>query len=199
MLPDFAELKEKLEALAKRRLRQYVRRRDPVIREIRHMYIHEGTGSRYRTMDGTEDRMELKPSVAELRATPDEILDWSLEDVLKRIDGLGEQMLAQIVPAMFGKVKEATNRTGNVVDAGGQPFSFEVFIAGIEKVWIDFDDETGEPHLPTIVVPPGVAERLRTILPEWEKNEDYKRRFSEVIETKRQAWNDRESRRKLVD
>lgn len=199
MLPDFVELKERLEALAKRRLRQYVHERDPVMREIRHMYIHEGRGSRYRTMDGTEDRMELKPSVAELCATPDEILGWSLEEVLKRIDGLGEQMLSQIVPAMFGKVKEVTDRTGNLVNAGGQPFSFEVFIAGIEKVWIDFDDETGEPKLPTIVVPPEIAERLRTILPEWEQNEDYKRRLAEVIETKRQAWNDRESRRKLVE
>jgi len=117
---------------------------------------------------------------------------------VENIKSAAEEMKKEKARLFFEKMKEVTDRTGNVVDAKGQPFSFELFVDSIKKIWIEFD-ESGRPHMPTMVVSPEIGEKLRVLLPEWKKNPEYKKIIDEIIEAKRKEWNDRESHRKLVD
>lgn len=200
MLPDFVEVKEGLQRIATLRLREQVRRSDPVLAMIQHHIQHEGRESVYTTMSGTERRTPYEQAVGEVTIDMREAVTMSIAEFMTRVvDRVADKMLAQIMPSIFATVKQATDAVGNVVDAGGKPFSFDLFLQSLEKMWIDFDEETGKPKLPTIVVSPELGERVREMLPEWEKNEHYKRRFSELIDLKREEWNDRESHRKLVD
>jgi hypothetical protein len=199
MLPDFPEIKEELERLARDRLRQRLRYGDPVLAMVRQIRQHEGRDSIYTTVSGEEQRADYKQVMGEITINIDELIDLPIDAVMERVDAAAEDMLKQIVPSMFAKLKEVTDEVGNVVDAGGKPFSFDLFLETLEKIWIDFNEETGKPKLPTIVVSPQLAEQVKTLLPEWEQNEEYKRRFAELIERKRRQWNDRESNRKLVD
>jgi hypothetical protein len=131
---------------------------------------------------------------------------WLKEDVIAKgamvyvenIRNAAEEMKKQKAQYLFEKIKEVTDKTGNVVNGKGHPFSFELFVESMKKIWIEFD-EKGNPHMPTMVVPPEIGEKLRVLLPEWEKNLEYKKIMEEIIEAKRNEWNDRESHRKLVD
>ena len=199
MLPDFRELKEKLERSVTLRLRAQVKRRDPVLAMIKIVKQHEGHRHVYSTDEGRERSTDYQPTVAEVTIDQHETVNWGMADIIKYVDGMADQMIGKIVPNMFATLREVTDETGNVVDAGGKPFSFELFLESIEKVQVEFDDVTGEPELPTMFVDPKLFERIRGMLPEWEKNEEYKARYKELIARKRDDWDARESNRKLVD
>ena len=199
MLPDFRELKDKLERSLTLRLRAQVRGRDPVLAMIKIVKQHEGRRHVYSTAEGRERSTNYQPTAAEITINQHETVNWGMADILKHVDGLADQLIGKILPNMFATLREVTNETGNIVDAGGKPFSFELFLESIEKVQIEFNDVTGDPELPTMLVDPTLFERIRGILPEWERNEEYKARYRALIARKRSDWDARESNRKLVD
>lgn len=199
MLPDFREVKEKLQRSVMLRLRAQVKKRDPVLAMIRTVRQHEGRRHVYATDEGRQRSTDYQPVIAEITINQHETVEWGMDEIVRRVDGMAEQMIGQIVPTIFATLRESTHETGHVVDAGGKPFSFEMFLEAIEKVQIDFDEQSGQARLPTMVVDPKLGERIRTLLPDWEGNEEYKRRMTEVLERKKAEWNDREGDRKLVD
>ena len=115
----------------------------------------------------------------------------SLEKIAKEFESQQSKMI-------FERVNKATAKTGNMVNAGGQDINPDLILQVLETIEIDFN-EAGQPRLPTLVASPEQIQRLKEKMPEWEKDESYKRKFDELIKRKRQEWNDRESHRKLVD
>jgi hypothetical protein len=107
-------------------------------------------------------------------------------------------MKKQQAQLFFTKIEEATEKTGNIVDGKGKPFSPEFFLEALDKILIEFDDQ-GQPYLPTMFVSPELGNRIKDKLPEWESDPNHKKQFDELINKKRAEWNDRESHRKLVD
>jgi hypothetical protein len=101
---------------------------------------------------------------------------------------------------LLRKAGEATERVGNKVDAGGQPFSAELYFQMLETVQIDFD-ELGRPDISgrRMVMHPDQAERVRALMEQWEKDESFQQRYRDIMLKKREDWRDRESNRKLVD
>ncbi len=199
MLPDFREAKETLERSFTRRISDQVKKRDPVLATIRTVRQHEGRRHVWSTDQGKEKSTGYQPTVAKIAISQHQTVEWTIADIARQADTIADQMIGQIVPNMFATLKETTEEVGNVVDAAGRPFSFELFLESIEKVHIDFDEVTGQPHLPTMFVGPKLADRIQTLLPEWDKNAEYKARFDALIAQKKVDWNDRESNRKLVD
>ncbi len=114
------------------------------------------------------------------------------------LEKVAEELRSQQSKMIFEHLSQSTDRTGNVVDAGGQAINPDLILQMLEKMEIDFSED-GQPRLPTLVVPPEQGEKLREKMLEWEKDECYNRKFNELIERKRQEWHDRESHRKLVD
>jgi hypothetical protein len=199
VLPDFREAKEKLERSLMRRISDQVKKPDPVLAMIRTVRQHEGRRHVWSTDQGKERSTGYQPAAAEITINQHETLDWTISDIARQADTIADQMMDQIVPNIFTTLKETTEEVGNVVDAKGEPFSIELFLESIEKVHIDFDEVTGQPHLPTMFVGPKLADRVQTLLPEWDQNAEYKARFDALIAQKKVDWNDRESNRKLVD
>jgi hypothetical protein len=199
VLPDFREVKEKLQRSLMLRLRAQVKKRDPVLAMIRTMRQHEGRRHVYSTDAGRERSTDYQPVIAEITVSQHETVDWGTDEIVRRVDAMADQMIGQIVPGMFAKLRQVTEETGNVVSGAGRPFSFEMFLEAIEKIQMEFDEQTGEPEYPTIVMGPELYERVRSMLPEWDRNEEYKARLKAVIARKRAEWDDRESNRKLVD
>ncbi len=199
VLPDFREIKEKLQRFLILRLRDQVKKRDPVLAMIRTTQQHEGRRHVYSTDEGKQRSSDYQPTIAEITINQHETVDWGMEHIVRRIDEMADQMIGQIVPNMFATLRQVTEETGNVVSGGGKPYSFEIFLETIEKIQMEFDDVTGEPQFPTMFVGPQLWERIRTMLPEWEQNDEYKARFRAVIARKKAEWDDREGNRKLVD
>jgi hypothetical protein len=106
-------------------------------------------------------------------------------------------MQSEIARTLFARIQEVTEETGNVVH--GKPFDFDTFLAMLEKIEIDFDEETGEPNMPTMFVSPQAAEQIRQAIPQWGGIEEYSARHRALVERKRKEWHDREADRKLAD
>jgi len=123
----------------------------------------------------------------------------TIDDIIKKIDAVAEEMTGHMARSMFANIEEATKEAGTNIDQGGKPFTPDTYLEGLEKIQIDFDEETGRPHMPTLVVNPRLYAEIKDKLPEWENNTEYKKRLEEIIKRKYREWYDRESNRKLVE
>jgi len=57
-----------------------------------------------------------------------------------------QEALATVMPKFFEGMNAAITKGGNVVDAKGRPFDWDIYLDGMEMVELDFDDE-GKPKL----------------------------------------------------
>jgi hypothetical protein len=123
----------------------------------------------------------------------DDIRSCSLDALAEQVDRSAEERLAQVMPHFFDTFHRTSEAAGTTADAGGRPFSFELYLEGLERIEIQFDRE-GNPVLPALVIHPSMAEQLRSqppITPEQQKAMD------DLIERKRTEFNARRRHRKL--
>lgn len=199
MLPDFPKIISELHNLINIRLRSRVRTGDPVISMVHHIAQHEGEQMVLGTVEGKQKEMDYKKFESVFRISKDEIKSLTIEDIIKKIDSVADEMTGHMARTMFATIEQATKEGGTEIDQGGKPFTFETFLEGLDKIWIDFDEKTGQPHMPSLIMHPNLFAKIKDKLPEWEKNEEYRKRFDEIMKRKYKEWYDREGNRKLVD
>ena len=199
MLPDFPALKQRLLRLAWFEHRRQVEA-DGLIGAISAVPYFEGR--RFATGD-VEGYVEQ--SVPEVTAIPYEIersaiIDGGLSALSESLKRASELQIQAMHEMLFRKHGEATARVGNQVDAGGQPFSADLYFKMLETVQIDFDDY-GRPDISSVrlVMHPDQAQKVQPLMAEWQNDEAFQRRYREIMLKKRDEWRDRESNRKLVD
>lgn len=124
--------------------------------------------------------------------TTDAIRHTNIEEHTAFLTRLAEANIASLAPQVFKGIEEITNATGNVVNAGGKPFSWDHFNDVIEKMSLEFDDD-GNPLLPTMVVHPNQFEKIKSIEPTPEQLS----RKSEIIERKRAEFYAQKRTRRL--
>lgn len=197
MLPDFPKIKKKHVEAIHKYLGELVNQ-DPLFSGIRVEHHFEGSRMSYKTVDGEPNETKYQAASSEFQVKKEDVIAKGAMAYVENLRAAAEEMKRQKAGYLFEKMKEVTDRTGNVVNGKGQPFSFELFAESVKKIWIDFDED-GKPIMPTMVVPPELGEKLKVILPEWDKNPEYKKTIDDIIDKKRKEWNDRESHRKLVD
>jgi hypothetical protein len=199
MLPDFPALKQRLLRLAWFEHRRQVEA-DGLIGAISAVPYFEGR--RFATGD-VEGYVEQ--SVPEVTAIPYEIersaiIERGLSALSEGLKRASELQIQAMHEMLFRKHGEATARVGNQVDAGGQPFSADLYFKMLETVQIDFDDY-GRPDVSGVrlVMHPDQAQKVQPLMAEWQNDEAFQRRYREIMLKKRDEWRDRESNRKLVD
>ena len=76
----------------------------------------------------------------------------------------------------------------------------DLYFKLLETVQIDFDSH-GRPDISgtQLVMHPSQAERVQSVMTQWQTDESFQRRYRETMLRKREEWRDRESNRKLVD
>jgi len=199
MLPDFPSIKSDLINLVNRRLRHHARMGAPAVAMIRHTFQHEGDRMIYSTVEGSRKEVDYKRVESSLKISRNEIKTLTMEDIIKRIDATAKEFAGKMERGIFSSMAQATKEAGTDIDYGGKPFSFETLLTALDTISIDFDEETKQPHMPAIFMGPELYEKIKDKLPEWEKNEEYKKRWDEVLKRKYEEWYARESNRKLVD
>jgi hypothetical protein len=199
MLPDFPNILAKLDNLITKRLQYRVRMGDPIISMAHHTFQHEGDRMVFGTVDGKQKEMDYKQFESVFQISREEIKSLTIGDIIKKIDAVAEEMTGNMARTMFSTIEQITKEAGTSIDQGGKPFTFETFLEVLERVWIDYDEETGRPHMPSLVMHPNLYAKIKDKLPEWESNPEYKRRYEEIMKRKYREWYDRESNRKLVE
>jgi hypothetical protein len=111
------------------------------------------------------------------------------EAMFESADAMAEQLVGYFVESM-GKVTEGT---GNVIDAGGRPFGFEVLYETLETLEFSVD-ESDELVMPSLVMNPADADNLRDVPP---LTDEQQRILDELKERKREEALARRRRRRL--
>ncbi len=123
----------------------------------------------------------------------EDIRSCNTEELAAQMDAAADQILSVLMPHVFDIMGRTCKAAGTASDAGGKPFSFEMFLDGIEKIDLPFD-EKGNPELPTLVVGPELGNQIRAMQP-W--TPEQRKAFDDVIERKRKEYNARRRDRKL--
>ncbi len=198
MMPDFPKIKARCNTLVNRYIQRLIMS-DGLLSQIKTYKEFEGDSMSVRPEGAKRSRRSsYDRTEASVTIPAKELIEKGLAAYLERLAPAARDMQRQQVQAIFKKLEQVTKETGNVVDNKGQPPSAEMFLSALEKIWIEFDD-SGQPRLPSMIVSPQLAENLRNLMPQWDKDPEYKKRHDEIINKKRKEWNDRESNRKLVD
>ncbi len=197
MLPDYPEFKNRLLRLLLRKLEERVRD-EPLLQQVRHVRYFEGDSCILGGENADTGETGFTELATESTAEREAIIKRGPMAVVENLGEIAKDLQKKQVQMMFAHISQASEKAGTSVDAGGRPFDFDLFIEALERIQIDFDED-GRPRMPAFFVPPTIAQQIATKLPEWEKNPEYKQRVDNLIERKRMEWNDRESRRRLVD
>jgi hypothetical protein len=136
--------------------------------------------------------------VVPIRVEFKDIPDLVGEALFRKLDELADNIAEQTSRLGQRRLTEATQLAGTAIDAGGQPFTQELFLQSESARDWEFDHLTGQQE-GVYIAHPQTAERMHNLWQEWEKDSAFMKRVAELKARKYEEWRDRESRRKLVD
>lgn len=197
MLPDYPKAKKKIQKIFNKHMKESSEKQLGPFRESQRLTIHEGNKMMTESEGGAVDVSSLRKFEETIEISLDEMNKLTHEELLSKFTEAAESVGRKISDFSFDRIKEITDKTGNIVNAKGRPFSPDLFLEMLEKIWIDFD-ENGKPQYPTVVVAPGQVNYYEKAMQEIFEKEDLKKRHDEIIEAKRKEWHERENNRKLV-
>jgi len=193
MLPDFPPVRSFLDRLLNEWLERRIAGRLGVFNLARRVVVHEGDRMRLRRFDGSIDEKGMEEIRSSISVVKEKLAEEGLAAVLSALEKTAEDVAAQQSKLFIKRLEEAVQEAGQVVDAEGQPPTFDLVLDMLDKMLIDFDEQ-GRPEWPSVVCGAKVYEKAKN----WEITDEQERRLSELTERKRLEWRDGESDRKLV-
>ncbi len=165
----------------------------PLLAQMRFIETPGTVGSRVRDRQGMDIVLDPGKTFTEvtsdLKAVRASDYERLYEAMYESADSMAEQLVGHFVESM-GKVTEGT---GNVIDAGGRPFGFDVLYETLDKLEFSVD-ENDELVMPSLVMHPTQAEKLRDLPP---LTDEQQRKLDELKERKRKETLARRRRRRL--
>lgn len=193
MFPDFLKTKEKLQKMLDDEMQKARLRHMGPLANVRASMIFEGSKPVVIREDGSVDGGDLESTTVKLEVKFEEVEKMNHEMVLDKINRAAEEMAAKIAKLFYEQLTKSAEEVGNVVSAGGEPFSIDLFFDMLEKIYIDFD-EAGNPNELGVVVHPERLSSISRVISQAEADP----RSQAIIERKREEWYAREGNRKLV-
>jgi len=197
MLPEFRKLKLDLAREIKYSIQTGARKRG-ALSEIHDSTVHEGDRFTLHREDGS---VETKPFVAmeaTVELSPDDVQSDDAVKVAEAVDDLTEQLARHASKKLFETVREAVQAVGNEVDGAGRPFTAELWLDGLDRIEMDFEED-GSWRPPTLVMHPTMLSRAQAELGRLDTDVQLRKRLEHILNRKRDEWRVREANRKLVD
>ena len=168
---------------------------------VRQITQHEARAFSYEQITGA-GKVTVEEGFEEVKVPVtvrfEEVPDLVGTVLLQRIDEIADEVAKQTSQQGYRKLDQITRQAGTAIDAGGGPFTQELFLQSEEVREMDFDPKTGKPE-GIYVAHPKTAEYMHGLWKEWELDPAFMRRARDIRAKKYEEWRDRESRRKLVD
>ena len=196
MLPDFP-IQKRFIASQLSKVMAARMKKDPLVSMIHVHIMKEGSSVEIQS-PGWQDHVEMSDVGFEGEVSLDDLIKEGPGIYFKQALKAAEAFIEAQHKMLLAKANEVTERSGMVFDGRGKPFSPEILLQAMERMELSFS-ESGEPRMPTLIVNPQLHEKIKEKMPEWEKDEDFKKRRDDLIDRKRKEWLDRENSRKLVD
>lgn len=196
MQESIPQLEEELEELVGKFVENAVKVRAPLTGEADRHRAFEGHRSAIVRTDGEIDQTEFREFRAESEIPKKTLLYSTLNEILECFLPMVESMANDHEKMFLEVMQQATEKTGNVVDGRGKPFSLEMFLEVLEKIQIDFDAD-GNPRMPTLTISPPMEAKIKKLIND-QGNSGFENKQKEIIDRKRIEWRDREANRTLV-
>lgn len=197
MIFDFPEIKAKFEKQANIHLRQKIYEKAPLISNIGKRYQHEGKGMQYETKEGTKKTVEYKQFETTTTIKREDVRSLKLPQIVQQLEEMAEEFAADMERTAFDSLNKELESAGQTM--GAKPFTHDTFLEALDKLEIDFDEATKQPLLPKLYVGPELAKQLAKEMPEWEKNEEYSKKYNDLIKKKYDEWLLRKNDRELAE
>lgn len=151
-------------------------------------------------MDGEPRQTDYRQLEESISATAEQMSKLSSEEVFKMVLGAAESVARQATQGAFETLNAEIEAAGNTVRSA-DPTSPEAFLAVLERISVDFDDDRSKPCLPTLVCHPSAFPEIER---RWNQLTDaeratYERRREEILDRKYAEYVSRENARALVD
>lgn len=197
MLPDFPRVKRYIRDASVHLVRDLVQRH-PTLAQIQSRRVFEGNRTVVQDDDSRRDTPMERVAIP-VPLDRHTIIEKGAAAVFEQAPVIAAQMIGAQLQMLVRGVSEAVEHTGNAVNAGGAPFSQDLYLRMLRTVQMDFEDD-GTPHIPSLFHPdPRIQAHREAQLSEWLQDPSFRDRISAVIAKQRQEWNDRESNRELAD
>jgi hypothetical protein len=196
MLPDYPEIKTKLEKEFNLALRKEINK-DPFISQIPVRRIYEGDKMDTITEDGFKDSREYVDTRIDFTLEPNEYIEKGYFALSLKIPELARGFAQHQSKIIIDHMNEVTEKTGHVIN-GKNKSLIEVYLESLLSVSIIFD-ELGNPNIPSLIIPPNDLKKWREAFSKLETNPDLRKLRDLIIWLKWREWIDRENNRKLVD
>ena len=199
MLPDFPELKRTIMQEASAKIRKLIHQHHPVLAEIRVRTQYEGRSMRYEQIGYGEKQEDLQAHSFPIDLTIDEVPSLVGDKLEAKLKGLARAVGDHQMKTFMAKHEEATEMTGNKIDAGGKVMDGALLLDVIETLPADFDMDGNILPTSKFLTHPNMMETYRAAIREIENDAKLKSRHHEIRDKQYSEWIDRENRRKLVD
>lgn len=164
----------------------------PLLSQIKTIEVTGSVGSRVRDRQGMDVELEPRKSSTEVTADLNSVRDGAYEQLHAEIYAGAESMAEQLVGFLVDGLNKVTEATGNSVNAGGKRLDHDVMYEVLEKMEFSLD-KNDELVMPTLIMHPDQAEKLRDLPP---PTEAQRRKMEELkVRKKEEALARRRSRR----
>ena len=199
MLPDFPELKESVMREASAKIRKMIHRDHPILAEIKTRMQYEGRSMRYEQVGYGEKQEDLKHQSFPIEIRIDEVPTLTGQTLEEKLEGLARAVGEHQMKTFIAKHEEATEMTGNRMDAGGRVMDGALLLDTIEAMPAEFDDAGNILPTSKFLTHPSMMDTYRAAIREIENDTELKSRQRDIHAKQYSEWIDRENRRKLVD
>ncbi len=144
--------------------RALARAQSPMLSQVHFGELSGPLGSRVRTREGMDVVLEPGEAISEVTNDLSAVRTGNYEELYVELEKASDAMAQSVVGLLVQNMAKVTDATGNVVDAGGRPPSFELLYDALEK--IDFTvDENDELVMPALYMHPDTAKKWEALPP----------------------------------
>lgn len=192
VLFELTEYADGAQAVTFRAVRALAVAHEPLLGQIRSVSAESIPVSRI--TDGRGGEVELEPVLVRLglEMDIDTLANGDLSSLFVALDDAARQEADAVAAALFASIDRITDMTGNRLDAGGQPLSWDTITDALEMMEISFD-ENGKMDVTMVLHPDDVA-KLEAAGP---PSPEQEQRHMEVLARKREEWMARKRDRRL--
>jgi hypothetical protein len=197
VLPDFPSSKQKILEGIFRRISQLEIQLHPVLAKVGRYVQQEGTAIEYEQIDYGMKLQEAQQCAVAVDIKFEEVpnlvgvaLEEKLRSIANEVGGLK-------VETMLKRLGEATELTGNRIDAKGEKLNATMILDMLEKAQGSFDRFGNSQS--SFLVHPDMLPTMKKLDEEVENDPELKQRLESIKRRQFEEWANRESRRKLVD
>jgi hypothetical protein len=198
MLPHFPKSHSEMIEIRNAQMIDAIYSVSPILSQIPSRSQREGRQFTLQNEQGEIKEVDYKKVSIPIEVKMEEARGMTMEKFIEIAREPGTGMGKEMMRRLFEMLDKVTKETGNFVNTGGNPISYDLLLTLLEKMQIDFGSD-GNPIWPSLTLGSEALAHLQRKLPEWLKDPGFQERLKTVVERKREEFYARETCRRLVD